>query len=75
MLNSGYLDKGDIIWMFNGSENTLSDYHHVGIYWGAGKSDVLWHSIGSVGDKKGNMQSAITPLSNNPLYVVLKTAS
>ena len=74
MLKSGYLEKGDIIWMFNGSETAVSDYHHVGIYWGNdSKSDVLWHSIDSVGNKSGNIQTVITPKANKPLYVVLKT--
>ena len=74
MLKSGYLEKGDIIWMFNGSETAVSDYHHIGIYWGNdSNSDVLWHSINSVGNKSGNIQSSITPISHNPLYVVIKT--
>ena len=73
MLKSGYLEKGDIIWMFNGSETAVSDYHHIGIYWGNdSNSDVLWHSIDSVDNKSGNIQSAITPISRNPLYVVIK---
>lgn len=73
MLKSGYLTKGDIIWMYNGSETSIKDDHHIGIYWGDGKSDVLWHSIDAVGNKKGNMQTVITPKANNPLYVVVKT--
>lgn len=72
MLNSGYLEKGDIIWMFDGSDTQLSDYHHIGIYWGDGKSDVLWHSIDSVGNKSGNIQTVITPKAKSPLYMVLK---
>ncbi len=74
MLKSGYLEKGDIIWMFNGSETAVSDYHHIGIYWGNdSNSDVLWHSIDSVDNKSGNIHSSITPISHNPLYVVIKT--
>ena len=72
MLNSGYLEKGDIIWMFDGSETVLSDYHHIGIYWGDGKSDVLWHSIDAVGNKSGNIQTVITPKARSPIYMVLK---
>lgn len=72
MLNSGYLEKGDIIWMFDGSETVLSDYHHIGIYWGDGKSDVLWHSIDAAGNKSGNIQTVITPKARSPIYMVLK---
>lgn len=72
MLKSGYLTKGDIIWMFNGSETSIKDDHHIGIYWGDGKSDILWHSIDAVGNKRGNVQTVITPKANNPLYVVVK---
>ena len=72
MLNSGYLEKGDIIWMFDGSETVLSDYHHIGIYWGDGKSDVVWHSIDAVGNKSGNIQTVITPKARGPIYMVLK---
>ncbi len=72
MLKSGYLTKGDIIWMFNGSETSIKDDHHIGIYWGNGKSDILWHSIDAVGNKRGNVQTVITPKANNPLYVVVK---
>lgn len=72
MLKSGYLTKGDIIWMYNGSETSIKDDHHIGIYWGDGKSDILWHSIDAVGNKRGNVQTVITPKANNPLYVVVK---
>ncbi len=73
MLKSGYLDKGDIVWMFHGSETSVSDYHHIGIYMGDGKSDVLWHSIDKAGNEKGNVLTTITPKSSTPLYVVIKT--
>lgn len=72
MLNSGYLEKGDIIWMFDGSETVLSNYHHIGIYWGDGKSDVLWHSIDAAGNESGNIQTVITPKARSPIYMVLK---
>lgn len=77
MLSSGYLEKGDIIWMFETSEYALSDYNHVGIYWGDGTTDVLWHSSNqgySDGIKiNGNVISRIVPAASNAqLYVVLK---
>lgn len=73
MLNSGYLEKGDIIWMFDGSETALSDKHHVGIYWGDGSSDVFWHSIDNDGNgRSGNIRSKVVPKSSKPFYVVLK---
>lgn len=77
MLNSGYLDKGDIIWMFESSEYALSDYNHVGIYWGDGTSDVLWHSSNQGYENgvrlNGNALTSIIPAASNAqLYVVLK---
>ena len=49
MLRSGVLEKGDIIWSFDGgSEWALSDVHHVGIFWGDTSSeDLFWHSAAS----------------------------
>ena len=45
MLNSGLLEKGDIIWQFvTDSEYYGSGYNHIGIYYGNGHSDVFWHS-------------------------------
>lgn len=79
MLSSGYLEKGDIIWMFVNSEDYISNYHHVGIYWGDGKSDVLWHSLDSGNDAtpiNSNVISTIIPKGDSSiLYVVLKTGS
>ncbi|HCA05468.1 MAG TPA: hypothetical protein DEO32_06195 [Ruminococcaceae bacterium] len=47
MLNSGLLEKGDIIWQFcTESEYYGSPYNHIGIYYGDGKSNVFWHSAG-----------------------------
>lgn len=47
MLNSGVLEKGDIIWQFcTESEYYGSAYNHIGIYYGDGKSNVFWHSAG-----------------------------
>lgn len=78
MLASGYLEKGDIIWMFDGSEEVLSDYHHVVIYWGDGHSDVCWQSIDGATDGNelaydGNIISRITSKCASPYYLVLKT--
>lgn len=75
MLASGYLEKGDIIWMFVGnSETALSNYHHVGIYWGDGHSDVLWHSSSVTGTSaKANVISKIIPVRDQKvLYVAIK---
>ena len=72
MLALGYLEKGDLIWIFDGSENTVSDYHHLGIYWGDGTSDSWWHSLNgwSMGlglPYDGNMISEICSASKNPI--------
>lgn len=46
MLASGILEKGDIIWSFDeGGPMSVSDYHHVGFFWGdSPDDDVFWHS-------------------------------
>lgn len=46
MLASGVLEKGDIIWSFDeGGPMSVSDYHHVGFFWGdSPDDDVFWHS-------------------------------
>ncbi len=80
MLESGYLEKGDIIWMYHRSELTISGYHHMGIYWGDGKTDVLWHSsnCGTVNNKKinSNVISKIIPFANSDiLYVAIKVGT
>lgn len=80
MLSSGYLDKGDIIWMFENSESSLSNYNHVGIYWGDGTSDVLWHSSNQGYENgtrlNGNAITSIIPAASNAkLYVVLKVGT
>ncbi|MBE6825243.1 MAG: hypothetical protein E7513_07915 [Ruminococcaceae bacterium] len=80
MLESGYLEKGDIIWMYHRSELTISGYHHMGIYWGDGKTDVLWHSsnCGTVNNKKinSNVISKIIPFANSDiLYVAIKVGA
>lgn len=81
MLNSGLLEKGDIIWQFcnntytgKSAENLSSNLHHIGIYYGDGKSDVFWHS----GPDGSYMRNAITkivgcvPDKDIGVYVVLK---
>lgn len=77
MLESGYLEKGDIIWLWHYNDYTQSAYHHMGIYWGDGNSDVFWHSSnrGEVNGKKinHNVISTIIPLiDTNILYTVIK---
>lgn len=46
MLASGVLEKGDIIWSFDqDGPMSISDYHHVGFFWGdSSDDDVFWHS-------------------------------
>lgn len=45
MLNSGYAEKGDIVWSFVENEDSRSDYNHILLYWGDGNSNVFWHSL------------------------------
>lgn len=78
MLASGYLEKGDLIWIFDGDENQLSSTHHIGIYWGDGQSDTWWHSLdgwsrGLGMPCDGNMISNIGSAGSSPFYVALKT--
>ena len=78
MLNSGYLDKGDIIWMIlDQDENSDSPYHHTGIYWGDGHSDLLWHSNRVTGGQgECNAISKIYPeVDRNTMYIVLKVGA
>ncbi len=77
MLNSGILEKGDILWQYcTDSEIGISDYHHIGIYYGDGSSDLFWHSGPTPGDsnKESNMISKITSKESVKLYCVLKMA-
>ncbi len=78
MLDSGYLEKGDIIWMIPGQNEYMSTvYHHVGIYWGDGHSDKLWHSNTVTGGQgRANVISKIYPmLDQNTMYIVLKVGA
>ena len=72
MLNSGILEKGDVIWIWNeneGGKHGNSDYNHVGFFWGDTSSqDLFWHSS----PNGGNQISPITGLSNNVSYTVMK---
>ena len=78
MLKSGYLEKGDIIWMIPDQEE-YSDtvYHHTGIYWGDGHSDLMWHSNTETGGQgECNVISKIYPmLDRNTMYIVLKVGA
>ncbi len=72
MLNSGVLEKGDIIWIWNeneGGKHGYSGTHHVGFFWGdSSDEDCFWHSS----PYGGNQISPITGLSNNVSYTVMK---
>ena len=72
MLASGVLERGDIIWIWDGDPYALSDYHHVGIFWGSNPSeDLFWHSSSNYG---GNY---VTPIvgkgTSADLFTVIKT--
>ena len=77
-LASGRLQQGDIIMMFT-NENFKSDsLNHIGIYWGDGKTDVLWHSgfeenqiseITSMGDM---CRIAVVKISNDTGSLTVK---
>ncbi len=72
MLDSGILEKGDIIWIWNeneGGKQGLSATHHVGFFWGdSSGEDLFWHSS----PYGGNQISPIDGLSNNVSYTVMK---
>lgn len=74
MLGSGYLIKGDLIFMFhNNEESKASDRHRVGIYWGDGHSDQLWCSTNDYNSQQGNAIGEIKPVDEaNTLYVAVK---
>ena len=75
MLASGVLQKGDIVWICDqNGENSMSNSHHVGIYYGDGKSDIFWHSLDGLQiglPIDGNMISHIATPSKPSRYVVL----
>lgn len=77
MLSSGILEKGDIIWIWdeNVGRDNLSDFHHVGFFWGNTSSDDLfWHSIADnviswIGyNRISDIHGKVSPVS----YTVLK---
>ena len=45
LLDSGYAEPGDIIWMFVVSEFVSDDANHIAIYMGDGHSDRVWHAV------------------------------
>ena len=45
LLNSGYAEPGDIIWMFVENEHVADDSNHIAIYMGDGHSDRVWHAV------------------------------
>lgn len=78
MLDSGYLEKGDLIWMIlDQDEDADCPYDHIGIYWGDGHSDLLWHSNRVTGGQgECNAISKIYPeVDRNTMYIVLKVGA
>ncbi|SHK27088.1 SpaA isopeptide-forming pilin-related protein [Hespellia stercorisuis] len=81
MLTSGYCSKGDIIWMWDGSEANPYGDHHVAIYWGdASNPDLCWHSIDGASDGNGlaydgNIISRIVAKVPGAQFTVVKTAN
>ena len=82
MLQSGVLQKGDIIWCVDGTVGTLmdglktpADDHHVGIYMGSGADDLWWQSGPIYGDgDTRDQQNSINPIygcSKSNTYIVL----
>ena len=79
LLSSGYLERGDLIYMEPSRSSSVQDTH-MGFFWGATSSqNLFWHSNlytdeGRVaGIAHGNMRSRITP-SDMGLYRVIKVA-
>ena len=74
MLDSGVLEKGDIIWSFDAAgPYGLSSNNHVGFFWGnTPREDKLWHTAKETGDPVfagkdgGNRITRIESLSTNP---------
>jgi len=54
LLESGYAERGDIIWMFVQNEHVSDDSNHICIYMGDGHSDLVWHSV-KAGCKFGSL--------------------
>lgn len=66
LLNSGYAEPGDIIWMFVDNELVANDSNHIAIYMGDGHSDRVWHAV-----KAGTKFGSINPDYNQ--YIVIKS--
>jgi len=67
MNRSGVLERGDIIWSWATTPGQLSDWHHVGIYWGNGR---YWHSCPLLG--RNAITSTVYGLTGNSLWTVVK---
>ncbi len=71
MLNSGVLEKGDIILMWYSRTPDPGEDNHIGFYWGDYEGDdLLWHS--SESNPGGNAITSITPKSATSIYIVIK---
>lgn len=66
LLDSGYAEPGDIIWMFVVNENVADDSNHIAIYMGDGHSDRVWHAVKS-GTKFGTINAKYKQ------YIVIKS--
>ena len=66
MIASGVLRRGDLIWIWdlNAPPGGLSNYHHIGIYWGDGH---FWHSAPPY-----NQITHIFGLASRTAYTVLR---
>lgn len=80
MLASGFLERGDLIYMEPHGSVSISNDVHMGFFWGSTSSeDLFWHSslrdgAGRVaGSSNGNKISHIVP-NNMRLYRVIKVA-
>ena len=82
MLNSGILQKGDIIMSWDeaaGGPSGISNYHHIGFFWGDNPSDdKYWHS-GPVFDadtsNEKNCITAINAKTSDVIWWVVKTTN
>ena len=72
MLDSGTLDYGDIIWIWDESVGAAgsSNYHHIGIYVGDGETDKFWNSDPSHGNAIDTIHGKASVIS----YTVVDTA-
>lgn len=62
MLASGVLEKGDIIWMWDGPAWEVKGTHHIAFFWGDTSSqDLMWHSGAADGNGIGGINE-ISPI-------------